>query len=1049
MATNKALRAAPPKKLDNYVASVKKLFSAPFSVPDEEFLSKGRYVIKFGDFGNPSEGYSDYLPIGFNVTINNKTYKDFAVTTAGWMVLKDPDGGTTGATFWHDILDTAIALFPNYNNSIRSSFSNDHILLAPWFDTNIPIAETVDELRSVYPFYYSTKITAQVEQNILQGIDTRNWPYDLSDHGIRYLNSYDSKRGRYLLVRWTVSQNFYNNRLKFEVALYENGTIEYRYWPASTYEPSDSGGSNSYATIGIFWSSPTNGSNKFRDFSTLLDYDPKRKLSELGGSSYNPSYSETSLGSFVGPAQPYSSNVTYNNWTKNGGAITFSPPVNPGKFLPRKIISSIASTKHLTSPGGLFDDRKTVNFYAGGNVVVNMPSTLPSRLFGNTSEIIDVSLRQLLFTSGSLKVTSGSMKVGVIDSHLEVLDALAALQEPSKNSFNESQKNYQETAITSSFYATGSALEIFGDGFTTPLKSKTQFHFSLPVTKQITMPPSSASFYYYDVNKKMWSLVDPNGYKKPASSFSHYNEGTNLLFIKFRDSPGTDEPGLINPYFYSWPTYRIVETSRGFDAVGRKIVSGTNRINYTVNSGAWSPLSYQTDSAIGSLYNAISYGDSPIFAHGGVFFPGTQFLEESKSAITREYSNSVTDNIKFFPQKSQMFDFAINQPFLIEKIVVDVPFYINGEWFNDLTTCTRPFVDPAHVINNPEAGGRFIGPIDFGGPGITFAVWCARKGESNSYLDLIASGTITHVNDTTASVIIKKDPGMEHHCIRPAGFTSFSNPTCVLSAGTNNIFEGMARLEMEASVAGGLTFARNDRSYLTASYQYNGSPAAVLEAAAYVESNRDKAKFLLCSPEFMTRGETFANTLDRIASDVWVLSGPATHESTFEDYEHRSPRIYLQQVSPLSRGSAKINFNGNSILGGNIAAFNVEERVKNPLYTGYTKSELPSEYLNQINSSSFRFDAVSLYSTVDSRPSPYLMLPGDKLTISMSKTRPVIHKAKDSGTQFVPYAVFGGGGARYDEYILTGSHGTVMLNTGSINITVYGSYIQEGMEYHP
>jgi hypothetical protein len=75
------------------------------------------------------------------------------------------------------------------------------------------------------------------------------------------------------------------------------------------------------------------------------------------------------------------------------------------------------------------------------------------------------------------------------------------------------------------------------------------------------------------------------------------------------------------------------------------------------------------------------------------------------------------------------------------------------------------------------------------------------------------------------------------------------------------------------------------------------------------------------------------------------------------------------------------------------------------------------------------------------------MLPGDKLTISMSKTRPAIDRAKDSGTQFQPF--MGGVGARYDEYILTGSHGTVMLNTGSINITVYGSYIQEGVEYHP
>jgi hypothetical protein len=142
-----------------------------------------------------------------------------------------------------------------------------------------------------------------------------------------------------------------------------------------------------------------------------------------------------------------------------------------------------------------------------------------------------------------------------------------------------------------------------------------------------------------------------------------------------------------------------------------------------------------------------------------------------------------------------------------------------------------------------------------------------------------------------------------------------------------------------------------------------------------------------------------------------------------------------------------LSFSGNSILGGNIAAFNFENKIRNPLYSGYTKASLPSIYTDQINSASFRFDAVSVYSTVDSRPSPYLMLPGDKLTISMSKTRPAIDRAKDSGTQFQPF--MGPSGARYNNYILTGSHGTVMLNTGSINITVYGSYIQEGEEYHP
>lgn len=1046
MATSKLLRTPPPKKLENYVASIKRIFSDPETIPDSKFAAAGTYAVTFESSmlaGDADLGYSVSNPIGFDVTLNGKTYQEFSVSGAGWMMLRDPDGGTTGATWWYDVLDS---MDPNANiftnEYINSDFSYDHIVLAPWFDRMWVTSVNLTELKNGL---YLTDITPTVESNIIKGADSNVWPYDTIDHGVRYVNGYDSKKGKYLLVRWTTTESQYNSRLKFEVALFENGTIEYRYWPRNQYKrpilyPSYL---RLRGTIGAFWSGPSMGSNRFRDFSTLLDYDMKRSLSELGGSEYSPSYSETSV--TYGNSKPYSLNVESSNWPKNGAVITFSPPVNLGKFLPRKLNSSISATRRLTSAGGLFDDRKTINFFSNGNVVVHMPSTLPSRLLGNTSPDVNLSLRQLLFTNGSLKIT-GSMKIGVIDSQLEVLDALDKLQEPSKNSFNESQKNYQETASVSDFYATGSSLEVFGNGFTAPLKSKTQFHFSLPVTKQTTMPESLPSFYYYDVDKKMWKLVDPDGYRQPASSFSYYREGEVAANLRFRDGAGTDESSS-----YQWPLYRVVETSRGFDAVGRKIVSGTNAIKYTIQTPSWFPLSYQTDSAIGSLYNVKRF-DGDV---GATFFPRTQFLEESKSAITREYRNSLTDNPNFFPQKSQMFDFTVDQPFLIEKVVVSVPLYINGEWFNDVTTCTRPYVDPTYSINDPNAAGRFIGPIDFGGPGITFALMCARRGEgpNNSYLDLIASGTITHVNDMTASVVLKKDPGMEHHSMRPTGFISFSNPTCVIS-GTNNVFEGSAKLEMEASVAGGLTFARNDRSYLTASFYYDGSPSAIAEAAAYVESNRDKAKFLLCSPELFTEGETFANTNDRISSEVSVPgAGFVNIVSVFDanptpaGYSYRSPRIYLQQISPLSRGSSKMNFNGNSVLGGNIAAFNLENKVKNPLYAGYTKNSLPTDYTDQINSSSFRFDAVSLYSAVDSRPAPYLMLPGDKITISMSKTRPAIDRAKDSGTQFQPF--MGGVGARYDEYILTGSHGTVMLNTGSINITVYGSYIQEGMEYHP
>ena len=402
------------------------------------------------------------------------------------------------------------------------------------------------------------------------------------------------------------------------------------------------------------------------------------------------------------------------------------------------------------------------------------------------------------------------------------------------------------------------------------------------------------------------------------------------------------------------------------------------------------------------------------------------YRRRNVTPISQDYDNSITDNPAFFPTTDQMFSFPVEEAFLVEKIVVDIPLYISGAWFDDLTTCVRPHAHfTGAIANDPQAIGRFLGPIDFGGPGLTFALMCGRRGENNTYLDLIASGTITHMNDAITDVILKKDPSMHYHSMRPTGFLSFSNPTYVIS-GSNNVFEGTVKLEMEASVAGGLTFARNDRSLLS-----NSANPYDPDDYDYLVSNTNKAIELLTTKSILTNGGVAFNIYDRL-------------RTTIGDYRTRTPRVYLQQVSPLSRGSAGFNFNGNSILGGNIASFNLEPVVKNPLYSGYaTSAELSAKYTDQINSASFGFDAVSIYSTVDSRPAPYLILPGDKLTISMSKTRPVIHKAVDTGKGFV------NSNARYETYILTGSHGTVMLNTGSINITVYGSYIQEGTEYHP
>lgn len=266
-------------------------------------------------------------------------------------------------------------------------------------------------------------------------------------------------------------------------------------------------------------------------------------------------------------------------------------------------------------------------------------------------------------------------------------------------------------------------------------------------------------------------------------------------------------------------------------------------------------------------------------------------------------------------------------------------------------------------------------------------------------------------------VVLYKNTGMNNYVLRPIGFKSFSNATKAISGDSSNIYDNRVKLEITPSVAGGLTLARNDRS----------THIKVSGGTDYSRDyNRTKCVQLLTSPTLIAAGESEFNAYDN-------------NSNSASNYQNRSTRIYLQQLSPLSRGTTGVEFNGNSILGGNIAYFNVENEVNNPLYYSASGS-LSSELKTKIDSANFAFEAISLYSLVDSKNSPYLLLPGDKLSISLSKTRPVIYKMFRT-------ANFGS----IDDYganTLTGSHGTVMLNTGSIDITLYGSYVRGGVEFN-
>jgi hypothetical protein len=960
------VRTPPPKKLDNYIASIQHLEGSPKSVPDSSF-QESNFIVDGTDIGNIETKFANKVNLGFKITLNGVTYKDVSIGLAGWVILRDPAADAT-PEIWPAVISS---VNPYSNSNIRSYFQGSkHVLLAPWFDENYTIAKDANALIETGGY---DAITLNDVENIKIGKDTNLWPIDELDRGVRYSNFYDSKLGKYFLVRWTVSQNYYSYWLKFEVAIYENGRIEFRYWPIKKLHPFGYFLANSSATCGVFWSGLA--SNQFRDFSPLLDYKKsQRKINEFGGASYDASYTET--------GSPYSILITTDSWPKNGAIITFSPPTNSIKFLPRKLMPIIDANKEIIRSFSSYDDRRTINFYNGQSSIIHLPSNLPSRFMGDSGGR-NISLQQQLFTSGSIRVTGNVIKDNV-DGFISQLDVFDV--KTKDVSFNEGQKDYLTTTSTKNFYATGSSLERFGEGFTSPLKSKTQFHLSLPVAKTVTMPSLTSSFYYYNSDRKSWDLMNPDGYSDPIPTIVY----------------GSSKAGYDSDSFYY---HRVFELSRGFDPVGRKIVSGSSyiKINNSNLFDASNSKNLQTDRVLGSLLNHSS---------------GSGELSNLVSdSTTKEYSNSITDNQDFYPQKSQKISLPLEGPFLIEKVVVNLPFSAHGDWFSDRTTCRRPYGD-ARVADQVPSGA-----IDFGGPGLTFALMCPKRGmgDKSSYLDLIASGTITHHLDNTADVSFRKESNSNQYwTIRPFGFKAFSVPTAVVQGTFSEgkwRYEGKIKLEMAPSISGGLTIARNDRSLLFDNLE-----------PRYVESNKNKAISLLSSPTISVKGEKY-NDYDSVKE--------------IAQYENRSPRVYIQQVSPISRGTSRVEFSGNSILGGNIASFNNEQDVENPLYYG-TAREVENDF-SFLNDPHFIFDSTMVYSTVDSQPSPYLMMPGDELTISISKSRPAIKKMyfKGSATQAGAYFYI------YDMYDAGITHDTVQLATGSIDITIYGSYVKEGLEYNP
>lgn len=138
-------------------------------------------------------------------------------------------------------------------------------------------------------------------------------------------------------------------------------------------------------------------------------------------------------------------------------------------------------------------------------------------------------------------------------------------------------------------------------------------------------------------------------------------------------------------------------------------------------------------------------------------------------------------------------------------------------------------------------------------------------------------------------------------------------------------------------------------------------------------------------------------------------------------------------VNPFGR-CGSVNASGRSIFGREFVSsqgfIDRNGQFLNPLYITGT---FPTQIQAAISGGVINDFNVAVAMPLEQHfKSPYLVYPGDKLVLAIAKTRPVLFALGLTGS--------------YPQF--SGSTHDIKLNTGSVNITLYGSLLQAGAEFH-
>jgi len=163
---------------------------------------------------------------------------------------------------------------------------------------------------------------------------------------------------------------------------------------------------------------------------------------------------------------------------------------------------------------------------------------------------------------------------------------------------------------------------------------------------------------------------------------------------------------------------------------------------------------------------------------------------------------------------------------------------------------------------------------------------------------------------------------------------------------------------------------------------------------------------------------------------------------------------YIEQINPFGRSMSGFDPSGRSVFGKEFVTLqNIIDNngnTRNPLYIADSYLNLPTNIkaaLTDVYGTPGKEPGFQIYAVIPmevSYPSPYLVMPGDKLSLAVSKMRPAV---RNDGQQLPR---FGGGQISiFDDspHVNSGGH-DVSFCSGSIKMTIYGTVLSEGIEHN-